>query len=65
MLALFTARRTSPERESINIPRRQKANMNLLLQAYEDSPLIIDAAGWAVLLGSLVLTIGWLWYLYR
>jgi hypothetical protein len=39
--------------------------MTLLLQAYQDSPLIIDAAGWTVLLGSLVLTVGWLWYLYR
>ena len=39
--------------------------MNLLLQAYQDSPLMIDAAGWAVLLGSLALTVGWLWYLYR
>lgn len=39
--------------------------MNLIMQALEDSPVIIDAAGWAVLLASLAITVGWLWYLYR
>ena len=39
--------------------------MNLTLQAYENSPMIIDAWGWVVLLASLVITVGWLWYLYR
>jgi hypothetical protein len=44
-------------------PERQR--MNPILQAYQDSPLIIDASGWVVLLTSLVITVGWLWYLYR
>ena len=39
--------------------------MNILLQAYEDSPAIIDASAWVVLLASLVITVGWFWYLYR
>jgi hypothetical protein len=39
--------------------------MNLIMQALEDSPFIIDAMGWIVLLASLVITVGWLWYLYR
>jgi hypothetical protein len=39
--------------------------MNLILQAYENSPMVIDASGWAVLLASLLITVGWLWYLYR
>ena len=39
--------------------------MNLILQAYQDSPLIIDASGGVVLLATLVITVGWLWYLYR
>jgi hypothetical protein len=39
--------------------------MNLIMQALEDSPFIIDAMGWVVLLTSLVITVGWLWYLYR
>ena len=32
--------------------------MNLILQAYEDAPMIIDASGWIVLLASLVITAG-------
>ncbi len=40
-------------------------NPNLILQAYEDSPLIIDASGWIVLVASLAITVGWLLYLYR
>ena len=39
--------------------------MNPILQAFEDAPGIIDASGWIVLLASLVITVGWLWYLYR
>jgi len=39
--------------------------MNPVLQAYQDTPFVIDAAGWAVLLGSLLVTVGWLWYLYQ
>jgi hypothetical protein len=39
--------------------------MNLVLQAFEDSPSIVDASGWVVLLASLLITVGWLWYLYR
>jgi hypothetical protein len=39
--------------------------MNFILQAYEDSPMLIDASGWVVLLASLVITVGWLLYLYR
>ncbi|CAI50140.1 uncharacterized protein NP_4098A [Natronomonas pharaonis DSM 2160] len=39
--------------------------MNLILQAYEESPHIIDISGWVVLVASLLLTVGWLWYLYR
>jgi hypothetical protein len=39
--------------------------MNPILQAFENSPVVIDAAGWVVLLASLVLTVGWLWYLYQ
>jgi hypothetical protein len=39
--------------------------MNVVLQALEDSPLLIDASGWVVLLASLAITVGWLWYLYR
>ena len=26
---------------------------------------VIDVSGWVVLLSSLAVTIGWLWYLYR
>jgi hypothetical protein len=39
--------------------------MNVVLQALEDSPLLIDVSGWVVLLASLAITVGWLWYLYR
>ncbi len=39
--------------------------MNLVLQAFEDNPVVIDASGWVVLLASLLITVGWLWYLYR
>jgi hypothetical protein len=39
--------------------------MNLPLQTFQDSPAIIDASGWVVLIASLVVTVGWLWYLYR
>ena len=39
--------------------------MNVLLQAFQDSPGVIDASGWLVLVVSLALTVGWLWYLYR
>jgi hypothetical protein len=39
--------------------------MNLALQAFQDSPSIVDASGWVVLLASLLITVGWLWYLYR
>ena len=39
--------------------------MTLVLQAFEDSPSIISASGWVVLLASLLITVGWLWYLYR
>ena len=39
--------------------------MTPILQALEDSPAVIDASGWVVLLASLALTVGWLWYLYR
>lgn len=39
--------------------------MNLPLQALQDSPGIIDASGWLVLVASLLITVGWLWYLYQ
>jgi hypothetical protein len=26
---------------------------------------VIDGSGWVVLLSSLAITVGWLWYLYR
>lgn len=39
--------------------------MNMALQAFQDSPLIIDASGWVVLLASLLITVGWLLYLYQ
>jgi len=39
--------------------------MNPVLQAFENNTLVIDASGWAVLLASLAITVGWLWYLYR
>lgn len=39
--------------------------MNPVLQAFEDNPVVIDASGWVVLLASLLITVGWLWYLYR
>ncbi len=39
--------------------------MNAVLQAYQDNPFIIDVSGWVVLLASLAITVGWLWYLYR
>jgi hypothetical protein len=26
---------------------------------------VVDASGWIVLLSSLAITVGWLWYLYR
>ncbi len=39
--------------------------MTLPLQALEDSPALIDASGWLVLVASLAITVGWLWYLYR
>ena len=26
---------------------------------------MIDASGWIVLLASVAITVGWLWYLYR
>lgn len=37
----------------------------LPLQALQDAPGTIDATGWAVLVVSLAITVGWLWYLYR
>lgn len=39
--------------------------MNFALQALEDSPALIDISGWVVLLASVAITVGWLWYLYR
>ncbi|MFQ3283391.1 MAG: hypothetical protein ACI9TI_000456 [Natronomonas sp.] len=39
--------------------------MNMALQAFQDSPLIVDASGWVVLLASLLITVGWLLYLYQ
>jgi hypothetical protein len=39
--------------------------MSPILQAFENSPAVIDASGWVVLLASLALTVGWLWYLYQ
>lgn len=39
--------------------------MNVVLQALADSPFLIDALGWGVLVASLAITIGWLRYLYR
>ena len=39
--------------------------MNLALQAFQDSPSIVDASGWVVLLASLLITVGWLLYLYQ
>ncbi len=38
---------------------------DIALQAFEDTPIVVDASGWAVLLASLAITVGWLWYLYR
>lgn len=35
------------------------------LQALQDTPGTIDAMGWTVLVVSLAITVGWLWYLYR
>jgi hypothetical protein len=26
---------------------------------------VVDASGWVVLLSSLAIAVGWLWYLYR
>lgn len=40
-------------------------NMNPVLQAYQDNPFVIDVSSWVVLLASLAITVGWLWYLYR
>jgi hypothetical protein len=39
--------------------------MNVVLQALADNPFLIDVLGWAVLVASLAITIGWLWQLYR
>lgn len=39
--------------------------MNTALQAFQDSPFIVDASGWVVLLASLLITVGWLLYLYQ
>ncbi|MFT4883177.1 MAG: hypothetical protein ACI8U4_000678 [Natronomonas sp.] len=51
--------------ESIKGRPEKGGHMNLPLQAFQDSPGIVDASGWAVLIASLVVTVGWLWYLYR
>jgi hypothetical protein len=57
--------RIPTEMKSVKRGPEESRRMNLILQAFEDSPLIIDASGWVVLLASLVITVGWLWYLYR
>jgi hypothetical protein len=53
------------EMKSVKRVPQKRPCMNPILQAYEDAPMIIDASGWIVLLASLVITVGWLWYLYR
>ena len=51
--------------KSVKREKGERRYMNPTLQALEDSPLLIDASGWIVLLASLLITVGWLWYLYR
>lgn len=51
--------------KSVKRVPQERRGMNPILQALEESPLLIDTSGWIVLLASLVITVGWLWYLYR
>lgn len=52
------------ERESIK--RRPPKRGFMLIPLQEDVHAgFADASGWFVLLASLLVTVGWLWYLYR
>lgn len=52
------------ERESIKRRPPERGFMFIPLQ--EDVHAgFADASGWFVLLASLLVTVGWLWYLYR
>jgi hypothetical protein len=39
--------------------------MHVPLQAFQDTPVVVDVSGWVVLVASLAITVGWLLYLYR
>lgn len=55
---------STTERESIKGAPGVRQSMYLPLQ--EDVHAgFVDLSGWLVLLASLLVTVGWLWYLYR
>ena len=56
--------RPPPRRELIKGPPGQRPRMYFPLQEGVQTG-VIDASGWVVLLSSLAVTVGWLWYLYR
>ncbi|MFQ3319634.1 MAG: hypothetical protein ACI8UR_002295 [Natronomonas sp.] len=39
--------------------------MNFPLQAFQETPAVVGASGWLVLVASLAITVGWLWHLYQ
>ena len=56
--------RPPPRREPIKGRPGQRSRMHFPLQEGVQTG-VIDASGWVVLLSSLAVTLGWLWYLYR